>query len=400
MKKMNRIKTFRISFLFIFIIILVFCPLCFSVDEKFQKDGIVSSETGVKKNEINTAATVVLSNNINPLTGPSPTFSPTINNLDNLPYLLIYVSQPGIYRGSSLKKQFIITSTGATQITGNGGKSYYKLSPAVNSTLYITDFQIGLDILDLSQFTYVTNIELIDYSTAPLAFYLAHNQQIIFSSLTYFDLTTKNVILAKPPDSSSSSSNNEVLSPPVLSAISILGGLLMTTLIGYQVYMNYYHKSLAEKLQEKQERVKSKMNSANSSFRSNGSKNEMQPSKNNKNNHKKSSHSSRKVGISPSEKGSKRITNDFLPSEDGGTNEVRHFNERNDDLESNSPAPPRHHVSAATPTSTDDDEEEEEGNDSSPHRNLTKVRVKRPSMPAVLEDRSFGSDQSFEELAL
>jgi hypothetical protein len=396
MKKMNRIKSFRIISLFIFII-LVFCPLCFSVDEKFQNDGIVTSETGVKRIEENTAATVVRNNNINPLTGPNPTFSPTVNNLDNLPYLLIYVSQPGIYRGSSLKKQFIITSTGATQITGNGGKSYYKLSPAVNSTLYITDFQIGLDVLDLSQFTYVTNIELIDYSTAPLAFYLAHNQQIIFSSLTFFDLTTKNVILAKPPDSSSSSSNNEVLSPPVLSAISILGGLLMTTLIGYQVYMNYYHKSLAEKLQEKQEKIKSRMNSANSSFRSNGSKNEQQ--NNHKKNHKKSSHSSRKVGISPSEKGSKRITNDFLPSEDGGTNEVRHFREGNDDLESNSPAPPRHHVSAATPTSTDEDDEEEE-NDSSPSRNLTKVRVKRPSMPAVLEDRSFGSDQSFEDLVL
>jgi hypothetical protein len=329
-------------FLIIVLILTIFVQIS-------KSNGFDESEFSLKLQNSVLSDTIELSDS-------SPTPAPTSIDYSNLPYYIITVAKPGIYVGRTLRKQFVITSGGTVRITGSSGISYYKLSPVANATLIITDFKVKLDILDLSQFPEAYDIDRLNYAEYPVTIYLNNNQEIIFSSWKKWNFTTSNFVFSDPPKAPSSSTG-PVLSSDVLSAISILGGLMLSTLIGYQVYHNYYHKTLSEKLKEKVAR--SKANSANSSFRSDTSQTRGTKSK--------------KAARGPSgsfrsEKGSRRITNDFVQPEDHQTvAEQGTYDAEN---------PPEVMVSSASSTSSDDAE-------------ITRIRVKRPTlppMPVVIEE--------------
>ena len=122
-----------------------------------------------------------------------PTASPTL-------YITIEITSGGIYTGSEANEHFVVNAAASTLITGGGGNDDYIMIPHSNVKTTITDFNPVLDIIDLTSFSTVHNINDLDitYTTATII-NLPGNEQILLSNLAV--VTSTNFILSPPSKS-------------------------------------------------------------------------------------------------------------------------------------------------------------------------------------------------------
>lgn len=240
-------------------------------------------------------------------------------------YYVQTIKSPGTYSSTATKSKYSISSTGTVIINSNSNNviTYYMIYNQANNSIFVQNFQITSDIIDLTDFTTITSIQNLDYTVGPLTFYLPNNQIITLTSVTFFTLTASNFVFSSPTmqpvtASSSSSSSSSGLDSGVISIIVVIGTLTCCSIIFCRYYQSLQlnrDKVAKEALEQhtREKIINSRTPSNNSSARSNASRPSSSYSK----------RSTRKVGSfggtnsrKGSEKGSKRITNDFLTEDE------------------------------------------------------------------------------------
>jgi hypothetical protein len=217
---------------------------------------------------------------IKPLVSPSrkpsrtPSFTPTINRnptsspsasptlaLSDGSFVTKEITAGGNYNGTAWKRIIFViappigspSSSSQVVITGNDkGRSIYKVLPRANLTLIITNFHNNQDLIDLTAFSgTVASIGEISYRSNPLTLLLPHEQTIVLSSHTSFDLSENNFLFSSSTNSNRNDDNNndnngatgvisslDGLDKRSITMGSILVGLLLLTFICAQFSEN------------------------------------------------------------------------------------------------------------------------------------------------------------------
>jgi hypothetical protein len=328
------------------------------------------------------------------------------NSLDtsDVPYLVQYIQKSGSYVGASdnNKKKYVITVSSANvKITANGGINYFDIAPSSNVTVTITDFHATSDIIDLSQFSSVRSFTNLDYSTSPLTLYLplssiATEKLIItLSSHSSFDLTTQNFIYSSSSSSSSSSSGSSVNTEAVITAVAVLGFLIIISGIVFYFH-NYLFSRCKSKVgvlppEAKEQMMMASLNQTRSPSRESSTRST---------DSRRSTRSRKSSGGSikskrRSEKGSKRITNDFQSSVSTNHDDFGEHNEHlfSSDCDLEAAGGTILSFSDFSSACKEDDIEKEDDNDheeSTDRIRRSRAQIKRdshrPSLPVLREE--------------
>jgi len=158
----------------------------------------------------------------------------------------IYITQGGLYKGSSLSENFIINSSGNVTISGGSGADIYTLLPHASTTTTITDFDIKSDRINLSSFN-ILNFEELNITVGSIIINLEENQKMMLLNLTPADINLNNFIFNSVPNFAptsfpSSIENNQVISDDSGINAVILGLSVATITIAGAICCWQYNK--------------------------------------------------------------------------------------------------------------------------------------------------------------
>ena len=191
--------------------------------------------------------------NIQPTSTPSQ--APTVSL--GAPYDILKITEGGSYNASAYVQQFIVDANGNTIIRGSSGRNKYTIMPHPKVNVTILNFHKNEDLIDLSYFKGITDLNSLSYFTNPLTLLLTNKQTVVLPTHTNFDLSNSNFIFSKDSSGSSSSSSSSgldpsVFTPDVIVSVTILGALLLLTMLLYKLkkneeFMQWFLNSLKKK---------------------------------------------------------------------------------------------------------------------------------------------------------
>lgn len=163
----------------------------------------------------------------------APTFSPTLNPTcsPTNEYIQVEIITGGTYAGTSEKENFIVDSSEDTTITGGGGADTFTIMvhPAVNTT--ITDFNNTDELIDLTAFTNIHNIDDFTITSGSAVINLDDFQKVILKNLTPSDITVENFIFAPVSDNNEDDNNNDygLIIGVTIGGVAVLGAVAYAT---------------------------------------------------------------------------------------------------------------------------------------------------------------------------
>jgi hypothetical protein len=130
----------------------------------------------------------------------SPVIQTSVQTPSQAPIQTITIGTAGNYNVPNGNGNYVISSVGNIQITGNGGKKIYTILPSKN-IITITDFSQKYDQINFIHFPDLHSINDLVYTTNPLQFTLSTEQTLILSSVDITDLTEESFLFRSINDS-------------------------------------------------------------------------------------------------------------------------------------------------------------------------------------------------------
>jgi hypothetical protein len=148
-------------------------------------------------------------------------------------FAIVQVNSSGAYVGTNEAEDFIIDTPGNVSITGGNGSDKFTLKPRPNAIATIIDFDKDHEVVDLSAFRDIRNMNDFRITQGSAVINLPENQKVILQNLQPSDVSSDNFIFSSP----NLSSDQGINLPAIIGGV--IGGtvvLAVGIVVGYAIW--------------------------------------------------------------------------------------------------------------------------------------------------------------------